>query len=390
MQNWFEERAVGTEGNARLNDELARELSALGYAVKALPLECVVWEHAPSSLRAGEQTVSIHPSPYSGGFEGALEAASADSMDELAALDCAGKLLLLGGALASEAIQPIGYPFYYPDEHRALHELLARKAPAAILAGTGADAMSGLDPFPLFDDGNFPIPSAYIDRATLARVREALAPGARAFVRIASATRPARAAQLVASRQGDGGRVLLAAHIDTKNGSPGALDNGAGVCVLLEAAKALAQSGLAVDVVPFNGEEYFAASGEMSYLDLLTKRGETPALMINIDSPCHLGSKLAVSAYNLTPAMTDALNATLRRHPLVEPGDAWYAGDHAIFAFQSVPCLALSSADLFTGALARTHTPADLPETVDPALFAPAARFVAEVAEAVGRGGRGR
>ena len=62
-------------------------------------------------------------------------------------------------------------------------ELFERKQPAAIIAATGKHALCGLQPFSLFEDGNFMIPSAYIpeamfkelqgnDKEGMARVRQ--------------------------------------------------------------------------------------------------------------------------------------------------------------------------------------------------------------------------
>ena len=92
------------------------------------------------------------------------------------------------------------------------------------------------------------------------------------------------------------GRIIVCAHMDTKYHTQGALDNAAGVAVLLSAAAGLSKTDCNVDIVPFNGEEYYEACGEVEYLKRLSPGRDEVALVINIDSPCHAGSNVAHSS----------------------------------------------------------------------------------------------
>ena len=58
------------------------------------------------------------------------------SLEELESANCQNCILIVGGELAATPLQPKEYPFYYPDEHKYLIELLERKQPAAIIAAT--------------------------------------------------------------------------------------------------------------------------------------------------------------------------------------------------------------------------------------------------------------
>lgn len=84
------------------------------------------------------------------------------SLEELEMTNCQNCILVVGGKLAEMPLQPKEYSFYYPDEHRYLIELFEGKQPAAIIAATGKHALCGLQPFPLFEDGNFLSTSAYL------------------------------------------------------------------------------------------------------------------------------------------------------------------------------------------------------------------------------------
>lgn len=74
-------------------------------------------------------------------------------------------------------LSPKDYPFYYPDEHKNIITLLEQKQPAAIIAVTGPTTLNGKDPFPLFEDGNFLIPSASINRIMYKTIEDLLNAG---------------------------------------------------------------------------------------------------------------------------------------------------------------------------------------------------------------------
>ena len=60
----------------------------------------------------------------------------------------------------------------------------------------------------------------------------------------------------------------ICAHIDSKMGTPGALDNASGTTVLLLLAELLAdyRGSLGVDIAAINGEDYYSVTGEIVYL----------------------------------------------------------------------------------------------------------------------------
>jgi aminopeptidase YwaD len=305
-----------------------------------------------------------------------------ESLAELERMDQSDSILILAGNLATTPLMPKNYPFYYPDEHKYIIELLEAKAPLAIIALTGRHPMCGLAPFPLFEDGNFRIPAAYASRTTLPDWQEHL--GENVMLKIDSQMIPAKGRQLVASKTGTGtkDRVVVGAHMDTKYQTLGALDNAVGVAVLLEAAKELMLTEFSVDVVPFNGEEYFAASGELAYVNYLKQRTDAIRLMINIDSPCFKGSPNAVSCYNLSGQDKDIVSRTLAEFPAMVAGEPWHAGDHAVFSFTGTPCIAVSTSD-FKRALALTHTRQDTLEVINLDEIIPVADAVVQFVRAI-------
>lgn len=371
------ERPTGTAQNASLNDYLEKVLSSWGYSVDSLPFFCQVWKDGKSQLLIGDKSLDIYASPFSEGFHGKKKLKFIQSLDELKNSDCKGKILILHGVLAGEPLQPKDYPFYYPDEHKLLIDLLEKKEPAAIIAVTAKHPLCGLEPFPLFEDGNFLIPSAFMSQSEFESIKES--EGEEASLIIESGKETATSRQLIAQSKGDGtkGKIVLCAHMDSKYNTPGALDNAAGLAVLLKTAEMIASDKLNIDIVPFNGEEYYEASGEMQYLSNLEEQSKIK-LVINLDSPCHIGSQTAISFYNFAEKDKEKATSLFKQHPTVVEGGAWYAGDHCAFAFQGIPCMAVTSSDLFQGGLKDTHTPKDTLETVDFTLIQQAAAYIAD------------
>ena len=366
LKNILKERPVGSENNMDILLYLENLMVKMGYDIKKLPFICTTWETDESCLTLNDRRIKIQASPFSQPFEGSGKLVFAKSLEELETADCQNCILVVGGELATTPLQPKEYPFYYPDAHKYLIELFERKQPAAIIAATGKHSLCGLQPFPLFEDGNFLIPSAYVTEAMFEELQGNDKEGM-AWVSIQSKNKQQNSYQLVSRKRNKSnyGKIIICAHMDTKYNTQGALDNAVGVAVLIGAAARLAGSDCDIDIVPFNGEEYYEASGEVEYLKYISSGQNEVSLVINIDSPCHAGSKIAVSLYNFDDPAKEVVDHLMQTQNEVVYGPEWYAGDHAAFAFRGIPCMVLTSSDLFEGGLDNTHTMQDTPETVD-------------------------
>ena len=366
MKYLLKERPVGSKNNMDILIYLEKVMVNMGYEVKKLPFTCTTWEEGKSCLTLNDRRLKIQASPFSQSFEGSGRLAFVSSLKELETANCQDCILVVGGELVATPLQPKEYPFYYPDEHRYLIELFERKQPAVIIAATGKHALCGLQPFPLFEDGNFLIPTAYVPEAMFEELKgndkEEMA-----RVSIRTKNKQQNSYQLVVQKRNKSnhGKIIVCAHMDTKYHTQGALDNAVGVAVLIGVAARLADSGYNIDIVPFNGEEYYEASGEVEYLKYISSSQDNISLVINIDSPCHAGSKTAVSLYNFNDPLKDVVDHLMQTQNEVVYGPEWYAGDHAAFAFRGIPCMVLSSSDLFEGGLDDTHTMRDTLDTVD-------------------------
>ena len=77
--------------------------------------------------------------------------------------------------------------------------LLEEKKPAAIIAVTGKHPMCGLNPYPLFEDGNFQIPSGYVSVSNLKKIKETII-GKNVSVHITSNCIETKSKQIIANK----------------------------------------------------------------------------------------------------------------------------------------------------------------------------------------------
>jgi aminopeptidase YwaD len=277
---------------------------------------------------------------------------------------------------------PKNYPFYRFDEHARIIDELERQAPAAIVAATGKNpgVAGALYPFPFIEDADFDIPSAYMrdgdGEILLGEV------GERVQLKNGSQRLAAIGDQVVAVKPGRSvRRIVLAAHIDAKKGTPGALDNAAGVACTLEAAALLAERdlGYSLEIAPFNGEDNYAAPGEVAYIAANHDRFGDVELAINVDAAGYGEGVSAVSLYECPERVERVVRELLADSTRIAEGLQWPQSDHMVFAMRGVPAIAVTSSEFEYLCTEITHTEKDVPELVDADLLAQTARFLADV-----------
>jgi len=381
------DRHVGGPGNRAATARFAERAAALGWQVERTAFDCVEWEHGEASLQVGGSHFDLHVGPYSLPCSTRVRLMEAMEPADLETPAIADAVVLLHGPIAAHQVMPKEFPFYYPDEHRRIIDALERYRPTAVVAATGRDPeMVGSQcPFPLFEDGNLDIPNAYLTDEDGERLRGFI--GDLVRIRIDSRRLPATAEQVTATLPGDRpGRIVVTAHIDSRRGSPGALDNATGVATLLAVGELLQgrAPGHSVELVPFNGEDDYAAPGELVWLAANAGRMDDIVLAINIDDLGWRGTGNHVSFYSCPPEIEGVVRTAMVAHPRTGEGPQWFQSDHGIFSMHGRPALAMACSDI-TGFMAGyAHSERDTLELADAALVAEAARFVCDVVAALG------
>jgi len=195
------ERPVGTPTNDEILDFLEKQFNDMNYSVRSLPFDCAVWEKGKSVLAIDNYLFEVEPSPFSKPFKGNGKLSFVKTAEELAGIECSGDILVLSGKITGSPLQPKDYPFYYPDEHRKLISLFEKKRPKAIIAITGKNSLNGQNPFPLFEDGNFLIPSANIGKEYSEQIERLAHLDMSANLVIDSHKTKAKSRQIVASKK---------------------------------------------------------------------------------------------------------------------------------------------------------------------------------------------
>jgi aminopeptidase YwaD len=381
------DRHVGGPGNRAANALFRREVEACGFEVETTQLPCLTWERGPAEIEAAGQRFEIQAGPYSPPASGVTRLAAAATLEAIELGSLEGQVLLLHGELTREQLMPKNFTFYNPERHQRIVAALEAARPLAVLAATGKnpELAGGVYPFPLIEDGDFELPSAFMTDVEGARLFELL--GEEVTLSIESQRHPAETLQLVARKNpGQPTRVVFFAHIDSKDGTPGALDNGTGVVALLGLAELLRsyQGPHTVELVPLNGEDYYAATGQMHWLERNRDRLGEIVAGFNVDGAGFRDQRTAVSFYGCPASIRAAVERAMLRQGFIE-GPQWPQGDHSLLVINEVPAVAVTSENVFFIGSTVAHTDKDRPELVDLEAVAAVARFFADVLEQLAR-----
>lgn len=376
------DRHVGGAGNESATRYVEDMLQRLGWRVDATPFEALDWEHGPARLAVEGREFVIHPGPYTPPLDAEAPLAAVDTIAALEQADISDHIVLLYGDIARDQLFPRSFDFVAAPEHRHIYALLEKKRPLAVISATGrGSGMAGaLYPYPLIEDGDFDIPNAYTTDATGVALLADV--GKLAHLTLRSRRFAVSGRQLIARRgPREAPRVVVMAHIDSKEGSPGAVDNATGVASLLAVAEELAEYDFpyCLEIVPMNGEDHYAANGEHLFVAANEGRWQEIVLAINLDAVGGRGAGTAVSLYGCCEDVSAIIRRVMRRHPGTSIGEPWYESDHSIVAMHGRPAVALTSTTFRELCATVTHTERDTLDVVEPERVAAAARFVADV-----------
>lgn len=368
--NRIGERSVGSEGNREATRFLEDEFQKAGWKTIASEFDAIDWHDGGATLECSGKTIEVFTGPYSLPFRGSAELLTASTIGELEHSKMEGKIILLHGEIAREQLMPKNFVFYNPEEHQKIIALLEKGKLAAVIGATGRNSAlaGGVYPFPLIEDGDFDIPSVYMTEEEGNR----LLPFAGCIVTLNSVSEriPGKGYNIIAVKGPEGAdRIVVTAHIDAKKGTPGAIDNATGVIVLLLLADLLSDydGKRQIELVAFNGEDYYAVPGQMNYIAANSEKFSNIILNINIDGAGYHEGESAFSEFNLPVDLSSRLTRVIESHPGITTGPQWPQGDHSIFVQFGVPAVAVSSKWFIDNMEVQdiTHTPKDRPEITD-------------------------
>jgi aminopeptidase YwaD len=362
-------RRLGSEGNRQATTYVGDALMNLGFDVEFQSFDCLDWKDEGASLVARGETYEVYSSPYSLGCDLTARLVVARTMKELSKLTPGGAILLLKSEITQEQLMPRQFPFYNPEHHQKIYQLLEEKAPLGIITATSRnpELAGGMYPFPMIEDGDFDIPSVYMKDVDGEKLLAAV--GGEVDLKIRATRIQARGHNVVA-RIGPSGqeKIVVCAHIDAKDNTPGALDNGTGVVMLLLLAGLLVgyKGRYRVELVALNGEDHYSAQGQKEYLKNHLTSMDQILLVINSDLAGYRQGHTAYSLYACPERITSVARETFATYEGIMEGEPWYQGDHSIFVQKGRPAIAITSDRFMELSTQITHTPNDDLNLVDP------------------------
>lgn len=328
------------------------------------------WQTDGAQLICGHESFEVESSPYSLGCIVEGELIAVNSLEQLKERSIEGKIVFLYGEIAAEQISPKNFVFYNPEHHQDLVATLEKGNPLALVCATERNSAvaGGVYPFPLFEDGDFDIPSVFMKDVEGEKLRSC---DGKKVTLISKAERIPSNSYNIVARKGNinAPKIVISAHIDAKIGTPGAIDNATGVSVLLLLSQLLKDYNgtYLLELVAFNGEDYYSVPGQMKYIEQHQGNFENVILNINIDGAGYKSGLSAFSPFDLPVALKKIFDEVLLTHDNIEEGAPWVQGDHSIFVQFGRPAIAVSSSWFIENMECQdiTHTQKDHPEIVN-------------------------
>jgi carboxypeptidase Q len=300
-------RFAGSEGDARAVQWALAKMTALGFHnVRAEPVSVPRWQRGAISvevLKPGKRALeavalggSLATRPE--GVEGdVFPVASMEALEALPRGAAAGKIVFINRRM-ERTRDGSGYGAAAPMRRKG-PAVAARKGARAVLIrslGTDVNAHTGATKY----EADAPkIPAAALSGPDADALEQLLAANKRVRVRIkleAADLGEAQSANVVGEIPGETGEiVLLGAHLDSWDITPGANDDAAGVGIVMAAAQRIAKLGRkphrTIRVVLFANEE-FGIQGGKGYAAAHAAEAARHALVMEADSGSGMPWKL--------------------------------------------------------------------------------------------------
>ena len=362
-------RRVGSQGNRDATAFFKERLDGFGFQTETQMFNCIDMRQGDIQLTANKHEFKAFISPYTLSCNCTAELVNAPTVNELESIKAKGKIVLLYDEIAKEQLMPKNFVFYNPEEHQHIYRLLEEKQPAAVITATSKnpDAAGAIYPFPMIEDGDFDIPSAYM---TEKEGKKLLAfSGKKITLKMDAERIPSKSENIIARKGAHNKKkIVFCAHIDAKPSTPGALDNASGVSILLLLAELLMDydGKLGVEIVALNGEEYYNAPGQIEYLNHYNGDFQSILIAVNMDDIGYYKDRTAYSLYGVPDDMAQTIRKVYSGRKGFFEGPQWYQSDHGIFIANDIPAMAITE-ESFAELLAEiTHTEKDTPDIVNP------------------------
>jgi aminopeptidase YwaD len=362
------DRRLGSKGNKKSIKYFSALMETFNFSLKKNKFKCMDFLNKGAIFTVDHEKIPVEVSPFSLPCRVKSKILNVTNIKELEDIKCENCILLLSGEICSEQLMPKNFGFYNPDLHQRIIALLERKKPAAIITATkkNPETSGARYPFPLIEDGDFNIPSVFCNNATGKKI---LRKKNRTFtLKINSKRIITTSSNIIAVKNKKAGKkIIICAHIDTKDNTPGALDNAGGIIVIFLLAEMLKNytGNPGIEIIAFNGEDNYSAAGEEEYLKKYKDKLKNALFVINIDAAGYVKGKSSFTFYNVDESIEQKARNIFSKYHGLRNGEKWYQGDHSIFIQNGVSAIAITSEKFIKLCREITHTKNDKPELVD-------------------------
>jgi len=367
-------RPVGSLNNQRAQAYIADVFRSNKLLVSEPAFDCIDWHGSKVTLTIDSTKINACISPLSVPCDIRTEMILAENISELENKNFENKIVVLSGELSKEALMPKNFVFYNPENHQKIIKFLENKKPSGIVTIAHDDKAV----FPIIEDGDFCIPSAYVSKSEGEKIISHI--NYEAALKIVSERKESQGANVIGLKQGKNKqKIVVCAHFDTKPTTPGAIDNASGTAVLLRIAELMRDKKIDnnLEFVAFNGEDYYSVPGQMQYLN--DNVMENIALVINVDGVGIKNRKIGVAYINIEESRREKFLELHHEYKNIRQIEPWVQGDHSMFTMQGIPALAITSEDIFDLLESIIHSPEDTFDKVDHNLIEETARFVIDI-----------
>lgn len=363
-------RLIGSPGNKAAAEYITQAFLAAGLSVDFQEFPCPDWAADAVSLTIGQNELPAVANTFSPSCHTSGPLLPLGTTAELECAEITGRMLLFYGELAQHELAA-GGAIYVPERDRRIVQLMKERSPAGLILVN--PTLHGL--WRLAEDYDLDIPSVTVSPRVGLQLIERT--GEPVHLSISTRRSPSFSGNVIGRLPGRlEEKIVLCAHYDTKEDTPGAYDNAAGVAALLATASRLGQKSHrhTIEWIAFSGEEGYGL-GDMEYARRTGDGFDRMTALINLDG---VGPKLAVNTittFSASEGFHDLVRQVAVSYPGVAWVDPWPASDHYIFYSHGVPSIAIGS----LGIQDIYHTPEDTLEWISPARLAEATQLTVDL-----------
>jgi aminopeptidase YwaD len=369
-------RPVGSPGNNAAGEYVQDIFTAAGLDVEEERFECPAWEDRETHLELDGAALEAGANAFSPPCDVAAPTVAIGTVAELEAADLKGRIGILYGDIVKAPLSAKSW-FLTSEQEAYLVRLLEEKKPLALLTVQSL----GRELERLIVDWEFEIPSASVPARTgLALLRRE---NPVVHLRIDTKTGRGYTANIVGTSKGarDGRpRVTVCAHYDTVVDTQGAIDNAAGVAVMLALANRLGRSdsALGLEYIAFSGHEYLPL-GDDEYLRLHGEELGQIMVLINFDGAGGYLTSNSIAMFSSSQDFQDAVTAVTRKHPGVAWVEPWPESNHSTFAWRGVTSIAFTA----VGRSNLSHVRSDSIEWISPGKLSEMVSLTTEIVDSL-------